>query len=396
MKNARNRGTRRASRTERYGSLSPWAAVATLLLPSAAHAQTWTNFQVGSETRKALVYVPDGIVEPPLLISLHGRGIGASWNQGGMMKFEPIADREKFVVVYPEANNDLNWDLGGDYDVNFVLKIIEDMSDQYGIDRNRVYASGFSMGGMFSYTLACRIPEAIAAIAPGNGYPLGGQSGCVNTRSVPIFHIHGTADDFVPYSGIHAFLGTKVSAYGCPATPVTTDPYPAAQSDSKSFKEYWGVCTNDNGTKSSITLVSVAGMIHDWATAGKANTNEDPEFAGKPFDIDGSEEAWAFLKTQSLLGPDDPDAGGTGGSHSGGSTGSGGSDASSAGAPSGTAGEGGAGDDGGPRDDTAGCSCAVGPSTPGAGGWLVGLLFGLTAARQAGGGRRRRQRDAAR
>jgi poly(3-hydroxybutyrate) depolymerase len=36
-----------------------------------------------------------------------------------------------------------------------MLAIIDAMSSQYDIDRNRVYASGFSMGGMFSYTLAC-------------------------------------------------------------------------------------------------------------------------------------------------------------------------------------------------------------------------------------------------
>jgi hypothetical protein len=74
--------------------------------------------------------------------------------------------------------------------------------------------------GMFSYTLACKIPDKIAAIAPGNGYPLGGESGCTKTRPVPMFHMHGTADDFVKYSGIHAFLNTKIAEYGCPATPV--------------------------------------------------------------------------------------------------------------------------------------------------------------------------------
>ena len=52
--------------------------------------------------------------------------------------------------------------------------------------------------------------------------------------------------------------------------------------------------------QSEITLISVAGMIHDWATPGKANANEDPNFSGKPFDVNGSEEAWAYLKTQSL------------------------------------------------------------------------------------------------
>ena len=245
-------------------------ALASSLLPARASAQTWTDFDVGGVTRKALVYVPSGIDNPPLLISLHGMGIGAGWNQGEMMKFEPIADRDKFIVVYPEADQDLKWDLGRTHDIDFMLKIIEEMSAQHAIDLNRVYASGFSMGGMFSYTLACKLPDKIAAIAPGDGYPLGGESGCVTTRPVPIFHMHGTADDFVKYSTLHAFLDTKIAAYGCPTTAVRTEPYPPSNPESQSFKEYWGPCTNGAGRQSEIILISVTGMIHDWATAGKA------------------------------------------------------------------------------------------------------------------------------
>ena len=63
------------------------AVVASSVLPARAFAQTWTDFDVGGVTRKALVYVPSGISNPPLLISLHGMGIGAGWNQAEMMKF---------------------------------------------------------------------------------------------------------------------------------------------------------------------------------------------------------------------------------------------------------------------------------------------------------------------
>jgi poly(3-hydroxybutyrate) depolymerase len=339
--------------------------IASAVLPARAFAQTWTDFQVDGTTRRAMVYVPSGIDNPPLLLSLHGMGIGAEWHQGGMMKFEPIADREKFIVVYPEADQDLRWDLGGTHDIDFMLAIIDEMAAQHGIDRNRVYASGFSMGGMFSYTLACKIPDKIAAIAPGDGYPLGGEFGCVTTRSVPIFHMHGTADDFVGYSGIHAFLDSKISAYGCPTTAVRTEPYPPDNPASQSFKELWGPCTNDANQTSEIILISVTGMIHDWATAGKANANEDPAFAGEPFDIDGSEEAWAFLKTHSLI---DSDAGAGGSSATGGMGGMGGSGASGSGGIE--AGAGGAGGVGGAVAGASGGTAGASPQQGGAGGML--------------------------
>lgn len=284
--------------------MSIW--IVAVCFPAAVFSQqvdeTWT-FRVGDLSRTSIVYVPSGTNEPPLLISMHGMGIPASWNRE-MMKFESIAERDKFIVVYPEAapGSNLRWDLSGTKDIEFIEAIIDSMSQRFSIDRNRVYASGFSMGGMMSYYLACKIPEKIAAIAPGCGYPLGGQSGCTRTRPVPIFHIHGTADDFVAYGNLHNFLNTKIQEYGCPQIAQRTEPYPSSDPNSQSFKEYWGPCVDDNGMQSEITLISVTGMIHDWATPGKANANEDPEFNGKPFDVNGSEEAWAYLKTQSLNG----------------------------------------------------------------------------------------------
>lgn len=269
-----------------------------LAVSAFSQGQTWT-LNIGA--RKAIIYAPSGTNKPPLIISMHGVGIPAIWNQG-MMKFEPIADREKFIVAFPEAEN-LNWDIWGMKDVNFVLAVIDSMAKRYNIDRNRVYASGFSMGGMMSYLLACKVPDKIAAIAPGNGSPFGKESGCTQTRSVPIFHIQGTADPLITYSAVRAFLNTKIAEYGCPQAAVMTKPYPPSNPTSKSFKEYWGPCTNNNGQKSEITLISVDGMIHDWATPGKLNASDDPKYKGKPFDVNGSEEAWAYLKTQSLTGP---------------------------------------------------------------------------------------------
>jgi hypothetical protein len=83
---------------------------------------------------------------------------------------------------------------------------------------------------------------------------------------------------------------------------VRTEPYPTTNPTSMSFKETWGPCVNGAGQQSEVVLVSVTGMIHDWATAGKPNANEDPAYTGQPFDIDGSEEAWAYLKQHSLDG----------------------------------------------------------------------------------------------
>jgi poly(3-hydroxybutyrate) depolymerase len=278
-----------------------------LLLAGSVFAATSWTLKVGSRT--AVIYAPDNRSNPALVISMHGIG-GGTWWTPGAMKFEALADTANFVVAYPAGANSA-WDLTGTSDVNFILAIIDSMYNRYQIDRNRVYASGFSMGGMMSWWLSCKIPDKIAAIVPGDGYPLGGMSGCSEVRHVPALQIHGTADDFVSYSGfVGSFLPSQITRYGCPTTAVKTSPYPvevngrnAAQlaQGSKSFMEYYGPCEKD-GLTSELALLSVDGMIHDWATPDKLNTNDDTNYNGKPFDVNGTWEAWNFMKTHSLTG----------------------------------------------------------------------------------------------
>jgi len=280
----------------------------TLLLAGPIFAGTNSDLNVGS--RSAKIYAPDNRNKPALVISLHGIG-GGSWWTPGAMQYEAIADTANFIVAYPQGDNS-QWDLGtstANKDVIFVLAIIDSMANRYDIDRNRVYVSGFSMGGMFSWVASCVIPDKIAAIVGGDGYPMYGMSGCSEARHVPALQIHGTADDFVSYSGfVGSFLPSQRDRYGCPATPVKTSPYPVnvdgrnAQQlaqPSKSFMEYYGPCEK-NGLKSELALLSVDGMIHDWATPNKANGSDDVNYKGKPFDVNGTWEAWNFMKTHSL------------------------------------------------------------------------------------------------
>lgn len=277
-----------------------------LLVGPVSAAKSWT-LKVGA--RDAIVYAPDNRSNPALVISMHGMGLGTWWTPGAM-KFEELADTANFVVVYPAGENS-SWDLGGNKDVNFIIAIIDSMYNRYQVDRNRVYATGFSMGGMMSWYLSCKIPDKIAAIVPGNGYPMGGMSGCSEARHVPALQIHGTADDFVSYSGfVNNFMPAQRARYGCPQTPVKTMPYPVEVNGrnnsqlaqpSKSFIEYYGPCEK-NGLISEMALLSVNGMIHDWATPNRANTNEDPNYTGKPLEVNGTWEAWNFMKAHSLNG----------------------------------------------------------------------------------------------
>jgi polyhydroxybutyrate depolymerase len=81
-------------------------------------------------------------------------------------------------------------------DVGFTRAILDDVEGDLCIDRTRIYAMGFSNGGMFVSTLACALGERIAAVAPVAGVHVAPD--CAG-RPVPILVTHGTSDDTVPF-----------------------------------------------------------------------------------------------------------------------------------------------------------------------------------------------------
>lgn len=242
-----------------------------------ASAQNAT-IKVGSSTRSMIMYVPAGTANPALILQLHGMNQDATF-QKNSAKWEPIADREKFIVVFPEGNNK-SWDISGDNDINFLKTIIDTMYSRYKIDRSRVYVSGFSMGGMMSYHAANKMADKIAAIAPCSGYLFGNTVN--SSRPMPIIHIHGDADDVVNYSGVAATIERWREHNGCSSTAQTTSPYPASKPNSVSTKKYWG----EGKENSAIALITNKGKGH-WYSVDAASSNS-------------SEEIWAFCKTYSL------------------------------------------------------------------------------------------------
>lgn len=242
-------------------------------------------FSVTSETlngRNMLVYAPSGIEKNrPLIIQMHGMNQDAKY-QHDAAKWEEIADTARFVVVFPNGENK-SWDISGDKDVNFLKNIISSMSTKYGIDKNRVYVSGFSMGGMMSYHAANKMGDMIAAIAPCSGYPIGNPAPA-SKRMMPIIHTHGTSDDVVNYNSGVSYLKRWVEYEGCSCASEKISPYPAGRTGSAATLEKWTGCKGD----SEIRLMSIAGKGH-WYSMDLASVNT-------------SDEIWNFVKRFSLNG----------------------------------------------------------------------------------------------
>lgn len=238
----------------------------------------------GGKSRNIIVYAPKNLPDNrPLLISMHGMNQDAGY-QRSQANYEAVADTAKFVVVYPDGEG-RSWDLGGMKDINFILDIIDAMHTRYKINKNRVYLSGFSMGGMMTYYAMTKIADKIAAFAPVSGYNMGGPN-TNSSRPVPFIHVHGTGDDVCVYSPVQSHLDAWVKRNKCDATPLVLNPYPVG---SKSTATMYRYRNGLNGVE--VAHLKLPGKGH-WHS-------NDPAFAMTNVEI------WNFCQRFSLVsGPE--------------------------------------------------------------------------------------------
>ena len=162
--------------------------------------------------REYILLVPnsyDGVSAVPMLFNFHGFGGSASEFMTDA-DMRSLAESDTFILVYPQGScldGLSHWNacpLGGDNksetdDFGFVEAMINEIAAQYNIDIERIYAAGYSNGGMMAYGLANYKSDLIAAVASVSGVMLD----CTGSTShpMPVIHLHGTDDGVLPYSG---------------------------------------------------------------------------------------------------------------------------------------------------------------------------------------------------
>lgn len=228
-------------------------------IPPSGNYRVPTEVRFNLMRRNFLLHVPAGYQgdQPlPLLLVMHGAfSTGAETERE--TGFSDLGDREGVLVAYPEGIGIFgllqHWNAGhccgkaaadAIDDVAFVDAVIATVRQRLAVDPQRIYMAGMSNGGMFTYRYAAERTSVLAAaavVAGAIGSRLEGEEGepwqlPPPALPLPIFILHGLADEHVPVAGgksprkggerayvpVTGAVAFWNSSNGCAGSPVET------------------------------------------------------------------------------------------------------------------------------------------------------------------------------
>ena len=158
---------------------------------------------------KYLYYSPNTDGNLPLIIYLHGAGSrGTELSQ--LSHAGPIGELEKgrnipARMVAPQCCGDTWFEL-----FETLIDFAENMANESGVDKSRIYLTGVSMGAYAAWQLAMTKPDMFAALVPVCG---GGMYwNAERLKNMPVWAFHGALDDVVlPEESIKMVRGINKS-----------------------------------------------------------------------------------------------------------------------------------------------------------------------------------------
>lgn len=178
-----------------------------------SHAAELTRreWSVSGISREALIAMPENAsTKPtPVIFGFHGHG-GSMDNAARTFRFHEIwpeaiviymqglktpgqiTDPEGLLPGWQKAKGDQE-----DRDLLFFDAVYESLNKDYKIDTNRIYCSGHSNGGSFTYLLWAERGERFAAMAPSGSAALKVRR---QLKPKPMLHVAGENDPLVRYA----------------------------------------------------------------------------------------------------------------------------------------------------------------------------------------------------
>jgi polyhydroxybutyrate depolymerase len=187
------------------------AAILTFTRAEAVDAPARRDWSIDGVTREALVYVPASAktTPAPVIFAFHGHGGTMGYAE---RKFSYHTLWPEAIVVYPQGlptagklidpqGKMAGWQFAaGDYDdrdVKFFDAMLASLRQEYRVDNQRIFVTGHSNGGGFSYLLWATRGDQIAAVAPcaAAAIQILGK-----LKPKPVFHLAGENDPLVKFA----------------------------------------------------------------------------------------------------------------------------------------------------------------------------------------------------
>ncbi len=254
----------------------------------------------------------------PLVLVFHGGG-GTPAFAERESKFSELADRDGFLVVYPEGVGK-SWNDGRGVqsivaqrdsvdDLAFVAALIDDVAKSHRLDAQRVFATGISNGAIFSHHLGANLSSRIAAIAPvAGGVPETLSARFKPEKPVAVLILQGADDPLVPYPGGDVtppgagkrgrIVATEQAAVlwaghnGCQREPVAEDLADKDPKDGCTARKLTYAKGKD-GTE--VVLCRIAGGGHTWPNGLQYLPRRI--IGNVCRDFDGTKVIWEFFKS---------------------------------------------------------------------------------------------------
>ena len=256
--------------------------------------------------------------DAPLMVVIHGY-TGAAKYIMDYSKMNDIADREGFVVVYPQGTVDLRgntfFNVGYDFhkdsdvdDLDFIRNLTIDVRQRYSLSPTKTFATGMSNGGEVSYMLACTSADIFRAVASITGVLMKGIADSCNTsKAIPLLEMHGTADDISPFGGDMDNSDGYGAYYDLPSstqffveamglsekTSTSLEDKDPNDGSSITFERYY---TGDNSHQ--VWFYIIEGDGHHWPGAQVPWWQYPMDWVRAQSgnrDINASEEVWSFF-----------------------------------------------------------------------------------------------------
>lgn len=169
------------------------------------------SLTINNVKREYTIHLPPGynsVMKIPAVFIFHGGG-GNYKQMQQYMKMDAVADREKFICIYPNGINK-QWNDGREFkesiaendDAAFISSLVDSLTKNYAIDSKRIFATGISNGGFFSIFLAYKLNDKFLAVAPVcASIPEKIYDAYSFAKPVSVLLINGTKDPLVPFEG---------------------------------------------------------------------------------------------------------------------------------------------------------------------------------------------------